>query len=140
MNDASIVPTEHAVGAFQYTSTHGIRTADIDGEGGPVLFINAGTSGEGGDPSGQAGASAVDRALASVERKVQQHNKRIAATGMQPLNVLSATRARIKFLRGEVKRLRRAEKELTQLERLLAAATGKPMAPVRSIDSARRVS
>jgi hypothetical protein len=52
--------------------------------------------------------------------------------GSEPLDVLKAARARLRFVRSEVKKLRKLEREQAQLERLLAAAM-RPIAAVRQI-------
>jgi hypothetical protein len=53
------------------------------------------------------------------------------------LNVLKLARQRLADLKREIKRLRRLETERDQLERLLRAADGKPVAVVAPIRTAR---
>lgn len=50
-----------------------------------------------------------------------------------PREVVKAARARIKELRAFMREAAKAKKELTELERLVAAAKGKQLAPVRDI-------
>ena len=54
-----------------------------------------------------------------------------------PFNVIGASKARLKFLAGEIKRLRKLEQEHTELTRLLDAAKGPKLAVVRDITKQR---
>jgi hypothetical protein len=67
-------------------------------------------------------------------------SKPIAAqpADLSPRAIVKSIRARIKAIRAELKSHAALKAELAELERLLAAATGKPLAPVRTIESARR--
>ncbi len=56
--------------------------------------------------------------------------------GLGPRGVIKAAKARLRDIKREVKRLKALEKERDELERLLAAAAGKPRL-VRNITSAR---
>lgn len=56
---------------------------------------------------------------------------------LKPKDVVRAAKARAADIRRELKRLRALEKELAELERLIAAAKQKPVAIVRNIDHAR---
>ena len=61
--------------------------------------------------------------------KARSKAKRIAPA--EPLDVLRAARARLRFLNAEIKKLRKLESERAQLTRLLDAADGKPAAVVQ---------
>lgn len=50
-----------------------------------------------------------------------------------PLDPVPALRARLKWLDGEIKRLRKLEAEREQLARILSAASGPPVAVVREL-------
>jgi hypothetical protein len=54
-----------------------------------------------------------------------------------PGAVLKAAKARAQQIRAELRNKKTLEKELAELERLIAAAKGKPIAVVRNIDHAR---
>ena len=55
---------------------------------------------------------------------------------VRPGNLIKAAKARIRDIRAELRNKKRLERELAELERLVAAAK-KPLAAVRPIDSAR---
>lgn len=57
---------------------------------------------------------------------------------VSPRTVLQAARARIREIKAELKRHAKLERELKQLQRLVDAANGKTLAPVRAIETARR--
>lgn len=61
-----------------------------------------------------------------------------AAEGMGPRDVVKAAKARATAIRTELRAMKRLEKELAELDRLIAAAKQKPVALVRNIDHARR--
>lgn len=50
-----------------------------------------------------------------------------------PLDVIKLAKRRLRFVKAEIKRLRKLEKEQAQLERILSAADGKPVAVVREL-------
>lgn len=58
-------------------------------------------------------------------------------SAMKPGEVVKAARARAKAIRAELRRMKRLEQELAELDRLIAAAKQKPVALVRHIDHAR---
>lgn len=56
---------------------------------------------------------------------------------LRPADVVKAAKARAKEIRAELKAMRKLQKELAELDRLIAAAKQKPVALVRNIDHAR---
>lgn len=81
------------------------------------------------------GEAAVQKALASVERKFAGLAKPGA---LKPRDVVKLARARVKEIKRTLRNMKRLQKEQVELERLIAAADGKTLAPVRAIDTARR--
>lgn len=63
---------------------------------------------------------------------------RQSAEPLRPLDVVKAAKARAKQIRSELRAMKRLEKELAELDRLIAAAKAKPVAIVRHIDHARQ--
>lgn len=61
-----------------------------------------------------------------------------AAPLLRPRDVVKAARARATEIRTELRRMKHLEKELGELDRLIAAAKHKPVAIVRQIDHARQ--
>ncbi len=66
--------------------------------------------------------------------KIEPKPLRPSLTG--PREVVRAAKARAKDIRAELRHMKALQKELTELERLIAAAK-KPVAAVRPIESAR---
>lgn len=127
----------------------GIRQMVVEGESpeGPTLFLNVSTNGEGGDPAGSA-PPPEPQALPGVvpnERLLAYDMRAMPAPTMpagpieaiNPRAIVKAAKQRRKELKAHLRQAVRWQKELSQLERLIAAADGKPIAPVRSIDSRR---
>lgn len=56
---------------------------------------------------------------------------------LSPKNVVKAAKARVTQIRAELRAMKALQKELNELERLIAAAKQKPVAIVRNIDHAR---
>lgn len=54
-----------------------------------------------------------------------------------PVNPLPALRRRRKWVVSEIKRLRKLEAELASIDRILSAASGKPVAVVRELRASR---
>ena len=75
-----------------------------------------------------------DQARPADDRSVSPPRKPKTRDASEPVNAIRVLRERRKWLLGEVKRLKKFEAELEELDRML-----KPASPVRSIDSARRV-
>jgi hypothetical protein len=100
-----------------------------------------------GDPEKMSGA-AVHRYIQREEpiaTPPQQSLPFVAAQPPEPVasipitspgGVLKAAKARAQQIRAELRNMKRLEKELAELERLIAAAK-KPVAIVRNIDHAR---
>lgn len=85
------------------------------------------------NPEGQKGGF-VDTGEASnlepaavVQRPLRQAKK------PAPKNIVTLAKARRRDLKAELKRLKAAEKELAEIERLIAAAENKPKAVVREL-------
>jgi hypothetical protein len=57
---------------------------------------------------------------------------------IKPGDVVGAARARIREIKATLRDHARLQRELTELQRLVAAAKQKPRASIRAIDSARR--
>ena len=73
---------------------------------------------------------------ASVERSAVERTVRVA--GLAPKDVVKLAKQRLRDINRELKHHEKLKREKAQLERLVLAAKGKLVAPVRSIDSARR--
>lgn len=61
----------------------------------------------------------------------------LAASDNSPRGIIKAAKAKIAQLRTELRRMKALQKELAELERLVAAAKSKPVAVVRNLDHAR---
>jgi len=73
-------------------------------------------------------------ALANVQPRFEKH-----AAAATPRNVVKMARERAKEIRAELRRLKSLQRELAELERLIAAAKDKsPRATVRALETARR--
>jgi len=59
-------------------------------------------------------------------------------TKLRPGDILKMAQARVREIRVELREHKRLEKELAELERLIAAAKATPLAAVRPINPARR--
>lgn len=133
---------------FELTPTgiHRIGGEERQTAEGPALFLGVQTTGEGGDPSGNA-PPPEPRAIPGVvpnAELLQRYGapapvvQRPTPAKIGPGDIVRAAKRRCKELRAEIREMRRLEKEYEQLRRLIAAAEGKPSAAVRSIDSSRR--
>lgn len=79
-----------------------------------------------------------DRGEVMVAPADQQLSSQAAPpAGLKPRDVVKAAKARASEIRAQLRVMKRLEKELVELERLIAAAKQKPVALVRNIDHAR---
>lgn len=96
-------------------------------------------------PLGMNGAEMVGAAVPTIARhasnqatvQAQVARPVVTANPLRPADVVRAAKSRVKEIRTEIRRLKALEKELGELERLIAAAKQKPVAIVRNIDHAR---
>jgi hypothetical protein len=77
------------------------------------------------------------RAQRVEQQPAPAHAARSAKT-LRPGDVIGAAKARIREIKAALREHARLERELTELQRLVAAAKQKPRASIRAIDSARR--
>lgn len=73
----------------------------------------------------------------SAQQQGPMHAATTPSVALHPADVVKAAKARAKNIRVELRNMKRLERELAELERLIAAAKQKPVAVVRSIDHAR---
>lgn len=78
----------------------------------------------------------VDEDEPGPARAPQSAAKAAPAKPLSPRDVVKAAKTRAKELRAEIKRLESAKRELAQMERLIAAANGRALAPVRELKRA----
>ncbi len=97
-----------------------------------TLFLDIRTNGEGGDP-----AAHVAPPVAAPVAVAAPDPAKAAPAALKPRDVVRQAKARIRELRVQLKRAKTWERELAQLERLVAAADGKQIAVVKPIDSRR---
>ena len=102
-----------------------LSSVPIDGQhqivaGNPFVVVPQATEDERVEAAGAVAAGARARA------------KR-AARGITPKDVISLARARLREVKAELRRMRALDRERQQLERLLKAADGKPLAVVRDM-------
>lgn len=136
-NDPSIVPTGVTGERFEFTpggitATTGMERVTPEGA---ALFLNVRTTGEGGDPAAAAPAQEQPRLTPSDALLRPGPPK---AKPVTDRDVVRLARKRRKELKAEIRRLKKAEAELAQLERLIAAAEGRQLASVRNLEPSRR--
>lgn len=79
------------------------------------------------------GPEARTPAPVAVSPKTVEAPHRAQAKPIKPVDVVKMARARLRDVDREIKRLKKLEIERDELKRLIDAATGKPLAIVRSM-------
>lgn len=80
---------------------------------------------------------AAESRVAPQQIPVQASLPLVAVPALKPRDVVKAAKTRAAEIRAQLRVMKRLEKELVELERLIAAAKQKPVALVRNIDHAR---
>lgn len=126
---------------FQYTPG-GIRPIgdstgiDVSAQHGAAVVLTASSSDEDWSKQEAADVARVEPAPAPKAKAPAKTAAAAHVPGVTPRTVLKAARARTKEIRAELRRMKALQKELGQLERMLAAAA-KPSASLTRIDARR---
>jgi len=110
-----------------------------------TLFLDVRTNGEGGDPRAEVPETEPEQTPRKALGGVPLHHAvGVAAPTPQkptqkltPRSIVKQARARRAELKRLLKQAKAWERELAQLERLIAAADGRPVAVLKQIDSRR---
>lgn len=121
---------------FEFTPFGLVPLGTQAGLGSNVDFHPGALTQQSATPSLSEAAQPPQPSVTTVSRA---ERKPPVASVMTPGALLKAAKSRAKDIRSELKRMKALQAELTELERLIAAAKGRPIAAVSNINSRRAV-
>ena len=108
--------------------------------GGPAIFAVSGPHGAVVRIDPDVRQEALVATIPTVQRQLPTvASQPTKAATLLPQDVVKAAKARAAEIRVELRRMKTLQKQLVELDRLIAAAKTKPVAIVRNLDHARHV-